>query len=200
MADLLESGARTTIFIGTFAEWVTQPEGFRVYAVIGYGLIAMMTGYSFIVMTNWKACISWGTRGVWQAGEQRAEAPTHDPPLAERGGHCSDDDGPRSSHSERPRRVSRGSPGPGRNLVKKFQVKLSPGDRRQLFELIHVRRVGALKLAHARVLFMADCAPGGPTWTDWRIASAVRMSVATVKRTRRRYVEHGLASALGDRK
>ena len=55
----------------------------------------------------------------------------------------------------------------------------------------------ASKLTHARILLKADAAPGGPGWTDDRIAEAVEVSAATVERVRQRFVEQGLEAALG---
>jgi transposase len=46
-------------------------------------------------------------------------------------------------------------------------------------------------------LLHADAAPGGPAWTDVRIAEAVAVGRATVERIRQRFVEHGLEAALG---
>ena len=57
-------------------------------------------------------------------------------------------------------------------------------------------KAAAQKLAHARILLKADAAPDGPGWTDEPIAEAVEVSVATVERVRRRFVEQGLEAAL----
>jgi len=81
--------------------------------------------------------------------------------------------------------------------MKKYRVTLTTEERQHLSELIAIGKAAALKLAHARVLLKADSAPGGPAWTDPRIAEAVEMSVATVERVRQRFVERGLEAALG---
>jgi transposase len=52
-------------------------------------------------------------------------------------------------------------------------------------------------LAHARIVLKADAAPGGPAWTDGRIAEAVEVSIDTVERVRQRFIEQGLEAALG---
>jgi transposase len=57
-------------------------------------------------------------------------------------------------------------------------------------------KAAARKLAHARVLLLADQAEGGPGLTDTRVAEAVCVSVATVERVRQRFVEQGLDAAL----
>jgi transposase len=80
--------------------------------------------------------------------------------------------------------------------VKKYKVTLTPEERRTLSDLIAVGRAAARKLAHARILLKADAAPGGPAWTDERIAEAVEVSIDTVERVRQRFVERGLDLAL----
>jgi hypothetical protein len=83
--------------------------------------------------------------------------------------------------------------------VKKYKVTLTADGRRQLRDLIAAGKAAAQKLAHARVLLKADASPGGPAWTDDRIADAVEVSTDTVARVRRRFVEQSLEAAL-DRK
>jgi len=83
--------------------------------------------------------------------------------------------------------------------VKKYKVTLTADERRSLKELIAAGTAAAQKLAHARILLKADAAPGGPAWTDDRIADAVEVSTDTVGRVRQRFVEDGLDAAL-DRK
>jgi transposase len=80
--------------------------------------------------------------------------------------------------------------------MKKYRVTLTAEERRGLQELIASGKAAAKRLAHARILLKADAAPDGPGWADDRIAEAVDVSVATVERVRRRFVEHGLEAAL----
>ena len=80
--------------------------------------------------------------------------------------------------------------------MKKYRVTLTAEDRQGLQELITAGKAAAPKLAHARTLLKADAAPDGPAWADERIAEAVEVSVATVERVRRRFVEQGLEAAL----
>ena len=80
--------------------------------------------------------------------------------------------------------------------MKKYRVTLTAEERHRLQEMIAAGVAAAQKLAHARVLLKADATPGGPAWTDDRIAEAVELSVATVERVRRRFVELGLEAAL----
>jgi transposase len=84
--------------------------------------------------------------------------------------------------------------------MKKYKVTLTAEERNSLQELIAAGKAAARKLAHARVLLKADAAPGGPAWTDARIADAVEVDVTTVERVRERFVEQGLDAALGRKK
>jgi transposase len=80
--------------------------------------------------------------------------------------------------------------------MKKYRVTLTPEERQGLQDSIAAGKASAKKLAHARILLKADAAPGGPAWTDERIAEAVEVSRATVERVRQRFVEQGLEAAL----
>jgi len=80
--------------------------------------------------------------------------------------------------------------------VKRYKVTLDAEERQALHELIAAGRAAARKLTHARILLKADAAPDGPGGADDRIAEAVEVSIATVERVRRRFVEHGLEAAL----
>jgi transposase len=83
--------------------------------------------------------------------------------------------------------------------MKKYKVTLTPDERNSLQVLITAGKAAALKLTRARILLKADAAPGGPGWTDVRIAEALEVDVTTVERLRERFVEQGLEAAL-DRK
>jgi transposase len=83
--------------------------------------------------------------------------------------------------------------------MKRYKVTLEDQERQHLHALIAAGQADARKLAHARILLKADAAEGGPAWPDWRIADALEVSVATVERTRQRFVEQGFDAAL-DRK
>jgi transposase len=80
--------------------------------------------------------------------------------------------------------------------MKKYRVTLTAEERLQLHQLIAADKAAAKKLAHARILLKADAAPGGPAWTDERIAEAFEVNRTTVERLRQRFVEQGLAAAL----
>jgi len=80
--------------------------------------------------------------------------------------------------------------------MKKYRVTLTAAEREELEGLLVRGKADVRKLKHAQVLLKADGAPGGPGWTDERIAAAISVGVATVERLRQRFVEEGLAAAL----
>src|SRR5262245_29543474 len=80
--------------------------------------------------------------------------------------------------------------------MKKYRVTLTAEERQGLQDLIAAGKAAAQRLAHARILPKADAAADGPGGADGRIAEAVEVSIATVERVRRRFVEHGLEAAL----
>ena len=84
--------------------------------------------------------------------------------------------------------------------MKRYKVTLTAEERNSLQGLIAAGKASAQKLAHARMLLKADAGPGGPAWTDRRIAQALEVSVATVERLRQRLVEEGLDAALARKK
>ena len=84
--------------------------------------------------------------------------------------------------------------------MKKYKVTLTAEERKSLQESIAAGKSAAKKLTHARILLKADAAPGGPAWTDARIAAALEVDVTTVERLRQRFVEQGLDAALGRKK
>jgi transposase len=84
--------------------------------------------------------------------------------------------------------------------MKKYKVTLTVEERNSLQELIAAGKAAAKKLIHARILLKADAAPGGPAWTDARIADALEIHPNTVERLRERFVEQGLDAALGRKK
>jgi transposase len=80
--------------------------------------------------------------------------------------------------------------------TKRFRVTLTPAERAGLSQLIAAGTAPARKLAHARILLKADTPPGERGLLDAEIARTVEVSVDTVERVRRRFVEEGLAAAL----
>ena len=76
----------------------------------------------------------------------------------------------------------------------KYLVDLTADERDQLLQLTRRGKPSARKVTRARILLKA--AEGLP---DDRIARELRTGLATVGRIRKRFVEHGLDSALNER-
>jgi transposase len=79
-------------------------------------------------------------------------------------------------------------------MNKKYQVRLSADERKQLTRLLKGGAAPARQLTRAHVLLLTD--EGYP---DATIATMLHITVATVARTRRKYVEHDLGVALTER-
>lgn len=83
---------------------------------------------------------------------------------------------------------------------KKYRVTLMPAEREQLEQMTHKGRSAAERVTRARILLKADQAPGGPAWTDGRIARALDVARTTVERARQAFVDKGLEAAVGPRR
>jgi transposase len=80
-------------------------------------------------------------------------------------------------------------------MAKKYVVELTDEERKQLFALLKKGKVAARKLCRAQMLLQAD--EGA---SDAVIAATLHVGVAAVERTRKRFVEDGLAAALTERR
>jgi transposase len=83
--------------------------------------------------------------------------------------------------------------------MKKYIVKLSEQERKELQELISKGKCSARKLIHARILLKADEAQDGTGWIDEQISEGLEVSVSTIERVRRQFVEEGVSAALSRR-
>ena len=82
---------------------------------------------------------------------------------------------------------------------KKYHVSLSVSERSKLARLTSGGVSSVRRYKRARVLLLADEAPGQQVLRDAEIARLVDVSVRTVERLRRRIVEEGFASALSEK-
>jgi transposase len=80
--------------------------------------------------------------------------------------------------------------------MEKYKISLSAEQRESLHKLLAPGVASGKKQLHARILLHADDAPGGPAWTDARIADELGVHISTVERIRERFVEQGLDAAL----
>jgi DNA-binding transcriptional LysR family regulator len=79
--------------------------------------------------------------------------------------------------------------------MEKYIVSLAPEERVKLQHLVNAGKAAARRLAHARVLLLADrddCA-------DEEIVTALGVSLRTVERVRKRLVTEGLDAAIDHR-
>ena len=83
--------------------------------------------------------------------------------------------------------------------MKKYIVKLSEQEREELQGLISTGKSSARKVMHARILLKADESEEGPGWKDEQIREAVEVSISTIERVRRQFVEEGTDAALSRR-
>ena len=79
-----------------------------------------------------------------------------------------------------------------------LKLHLTSQQRRQLDKLIRSGAAPARTLTKARILLLTDYSQGAHR-TDQDIASALRVSMPTIWRVRKRCVEEGLEAALHDR-
>ena len=82
--------------------------------------------------------------------------------------------------------------------MEKYRVTLTAEERTQLEHLVSVGHGAARKLAHARLLLLADTSHG-PGHGDEDITTALGISLRTVERVRQRLVTEGLQAALDHR-
>ena len=66
--------------------------------------------------------------------------------------------------------------------MEKFKVTLTVEERKGLEHVVSVGKAAARRLAHARILLLADEGPGGPRRTDEDIIEALRVSPSTIAR------------------
>lgn len=81
--------------------------------------------------------------------------------------------------------------------AKRYRVKLSEEEQRELKGLVSRGRAAAYKQTHARILLLSDESQEGGAMKDEEIARVLKVGHATVERVRRRCVEEGLERALG---
>lgn len=83
---------------------------------------------------------------------------------------------------------------------RKYVVRLDPDQRQRLLALTRTGSAPARKLAHARVLLLADAAHPDGRRPDAYIATALGMHVNGVAKVRKRFVLEGEAPALDRRR
>jgi transposase len=85
-------------------------------------------------------------------------------------------------------------------VAKRYIVRLSDEERKQLTDLLGKKVLSAQKRKRAQALLKADASADGPGWTDSRIAEAFEVTVVTVENLRKSYVLEGLEAAVERKK
>jgi len=85
-------------------------------------------------------------------------------------------------------------------MAKRYIVRLSDEERKQLTDLLGKKVLAAQKRKRAQALLKADASPDGPAWIDRRIAEAFDVSVVTVENLRKSYVLEGLEATIERKK
>ena len=80
--------------------------------------------------------------------------------------------------------------------VKRYVVRLSAEERRELEAMVRKGKSPAQRLLKARILLKADVSEDGEGWSDSRIIEALDTSVSMVYRVRKQLVEEGLEAVL----
>ena len=83
-------------------------------------------------------------------------------------------------------------------MQKKYIVRLSDEERRDLKKLVKTGTTPAYRIKHANILLAVDA--DGPGWDDEQTASAYGCNRSTVPNVRQRFVEQGLEAAMGRKK
>ncbi len=81
-------------------------------------------------------------------------------------------------------------------MIKKYIVRLTGSERKELTQMVNRGKVAAYKRVHAQVLLKADISDKGSRWTDQKIADAFDITVRSIERIRKRLVEKGLDGAI----
>lgn len=81
-------------------------------------------------------------------------------------------------------------------MNKKYIVSLTPEERLLLEQLTKKGKAPVYKVNHARILLKADTNQKDGGWKDLAISKALDISVPTIERVRRLFVEQSLEAAL----
>ena len=81
-------------------------------------------------------------------------------------------------------------------VATKYTVSLTAEERAGLERLTRTGTAAARTLLHARILLKADVRPHGPGWTDEQIQTALDVSLSTILRVRKAFVDEGVDAAI----
>lgn len=83
-------------------------------------------------------------------------------------------------------------------MQKKYVVRLTETERKELVEVVRKLKGTSQKVKRAQILLKADV--NGPNWTDQKIADAFDCRAQTVESIRQRLVERGFEETLNGMK
>jgi len=86
----------------------------------------------------------------------------------------------------------------GIGMNKKYIVRLTAEERKELGDLVKKGRTQAYRIKHANILLAVDA--DGPNWPDHQAAKAYQCHHNTVVSVRQRFVEQGFQAALERKK
>lgn len=84
--------------------------------------------------------------------------------------------------------------------MEKYKVTLTAEERYELEQLVRKGKAAARKLAHARILLLADEGDNRRGRPDEQMAETLQVSLRTVSRVRKRFVTEGLEQAVNPRR
>lgn len=84
--------------------------------------------------------------------------------------------------------------------TKKYRIRLTTDEQKELKALVSRGRTAAYKQTHARILLMSDESRHDGGMTDADISRALGVGLSMVERVRKRCVEEGIDSALNRKK
>jgi len=84
-------------------------------------------------------------------------------------------------------------------MTQKYHVDLTPDERQYLEQFTTTGRHAAYQINHARILLKADRNQPSGSWRDTEIKEALDLSLRTIERVRKRFVEDGIEAALKSR-
>jgi transposase len=84
-------------------------------------------------------------------------------------------------------------------MPKKYIIDLTEAERQSLKKLTTTGKHAAYKINHAQILLLADRDRADGGWSDEAVASTLGLSISTIERVRRRFVEEGIDASLNYR-
>ena len=84
-------------------------------------------------------------------------------------------------------------------MANRYKVTLTKTERAQLTELTRSGKSTAAKFIPARALLLCDAGEWGEPWKVAEVAAALGITSRTIEHLKQRFVEEGLAAALGRR-